>query len=67
MNQMLTAFLQRQAAEAKLPEKPTKTKTESKETVTFESIIENKPPSKKVLEYIKHRLNELYEHGDGDT
>lgn len=59
MNQMLQSFLQKQAAEARLPDKPNKVKEEA--AVSYESIIKDKPAPKKVLEYIKKRLNELYE------
>lgn len=68
MNQMLQDFVRKQQKLLEQPEKPNKVKTKSVLTAigsgkgieepSFAMIVEKKPSRKKVLEYLKHRLNE---------
>jgi hypothetical protein len=67
MNQMLHDFVRKQQKILEQPEKPNKVKTKSVlqsiasgkgvEELSFAMIVEKKPSRKKVLEYLKHRIN----------
>jgi len=59
MNQMLMNFIQKQERDALKPDKPNP-KVKSEDELSLSMIIETKPSSKKVAEYIKHRLNKIF-------
>jgi hypothetical protein len=64
MNQMLQNFLRKQERDAITPDKPNPKVKEKDKATSLSMIIETKPSSKKVLEYIKERLNKLYSNPD---
>jgi hypothetical protein len=66
MDGLLGQFIRKQQAMAVQPEAPNKVKgmkgTPAEKfvgTYTLASLIEDKPSSKKVLEFIKNRINEI--------
>ena len=70
MNSFLLDFIKKTEEKAKkeVPPNPTK-KTNAliqKPSVSnsFAEIVEDKPPAKQVLEYIKNRINEIYMEED---
>lgn len=60
---MLMNFIQKQERDALKPDKPNP-KVKSEDELSLSMIIETKPSSKKVAEYIKHRLNQLFAEPD---
>jgi len=68
MNQMLQDFIRKQQKKMEAPEKPNKVKAKTilrsigglqgKEDLSLAMIMEKKPSRKKVLEYLKMKIND---------
>lgn len=70
MNSFLLDFVRKQENRAKQIEPPNpqpmpkRLPSQDAEALTFSQIVDEKPPSKKVCEYLKKRINEIYEEKD---
>jgi hypothetical protein len=76
MNQMLQDFIKKQQKKMETPEKPNKVKAKTilrsigglqgKEELSLAMIMEKKPSRKKVLEYLKMKINDWCIPPDSD-